>query len=35
MGWMIVAAIYPLTKVMAVKGLVLLILGGIFYSIGG
>ncbi|MDP3684316.1 MAG: hemolysin III family protein [Ignavibacteria bacterium] len=34
MGWMIVAAIYPLTKVMQVQGIVWLALGGIFYSIG-
>ncbi|MFA6979770.1 MAG: hemolysin III family protein [Ignavibacteriaceae bacterium] len=34
MGWMIVVAIYPLTKVMQTNGIVLLALGGIFYSIG-
>ena len=34
MGWMIVIAIYPLTKVMQTRGILLLALGGIFYSIG-
>ncbi len=34
MGWMIVFAIYPLTKVMASEGIFLLATGGIFYSIG-
>jgi len=34
MGWMIVIALYPLTKVMQTQGIVLLGLGGIFYSIG-
>ena len=34
MGWMIVIAIYPLTKVMQTQGILLLALGGIFYSIG-
>ena len=34
MGWMIVAAIYPLSKIMQLEGILLLALGGVFYSIG-
>ena len=34
MGWIIVAAILPLSKVMPSKGLLWLALGGVFYSVG-
>ena len=34
MGWLIVVALYPLIKVMPTGGLVLLVLGGLFYTGG-
>jgi len=34
MGWLIVVALYPLFKVMPTGGLVLLMLGGLFYTGG-
>jgi len=34
MGWIIIAAILPLSKVMASEGLLWLALGGVFYSTG-
>lgn len=34
MGWLIVFAIYPLTKTLSTTGLIWLILGGILYSSG-
>jgi hemolysin III len=34
MGWLIVVALYPLVKVMPMGGLVLLVLGGLFYTGG-
>jgi hemolysin III len=34
MGWIIVAAILPLSKVMPSQGLLWLALGGVFYSVG-
>lgn len=34
MGWLIVVAIYPLTRVMQSEGILFLALGGIFYSVG-
>ncbi len=34
MGWIIVIAIYPLSKVMPIQGLMLLAAGGIFYTVG-
>ncbi len=34
MGWLIVVALYPLVKVMPTGGLVLLVLGGLFYTGG-
>ena len=34
MGWIIVAAILPLSKVMSSQGLLWLALGGVFYSSG-
>jgi hemolysin III len=34
MGWIIVAAIFPLSKVMSTQGFLWLALGGVFYSAG-
>ncbi len=34
MGWIIIIAIWPLIKAMALPGLIWMIIGGIFYSIG-
>ncbi len=34
MGWIIVAAILPLSKVMPSQGMLWLALGGVFYSVG-
>ena len=34
MGWLIVVALYPLVKVMPTGGLILLVLGGLFYTGG-
>ncbi len=34
MGWLIVVALYPLVQVMPTGGLVLLVLGGLFYTGG-
>ncbi len=34
MGWMVVVAIWPISKTIAMPGLILLILGGFFYSFG-
>ncbi len=34
LGWVAVFAIYPLAQRMAMQGIVLLIIGGIFYTIG-
>lgn len=35
MGWLVVLAIYPLSKALPVAALVLLVLGGVMYTIGG
>lgn len=35
MGWILVAALSPLSKVLSTAGFVWLFLGGIFYTIGG
>lgn len=35
MGWIIVFAFSPISKVMAVPGIVLMVAGGIVYSLGG
>jgi len=35
MGWLVILFISPLSAVMATGGLLLLILGGVFYTIGG
>lgn len=35
MGWIIIFAVTPLSNVLSVKGLYLLILGGLLYTIGG
>ena len=34
MGWLIVVAMYPLTRALPTGGLVLLVLGGVFYTSG-
>lgn len=34
-GWFAVFAIYPISKAMAVPGVLLLILGGLMYTVGG
>lgn len=34
-GWFAIFAIYPLSKVLSTPGLVLLILGGVMYTVGG
>ncbi len=34
MGWMIVLAIFPLAKTIPLQGTLLLILGGLFYTVG-
>ncbi|MCF6337196.1 MAG: hemolysin III family protein [Gammaproteobacteria bacterium] len=34
MGWLIVVALYPLVQVMPMGGLILLVLGGLFYTGG-
>ncbi|HEX22084.1 MAG TPA: hemolysin III family protein, partial [Chromatiales bacterium] len=34
MGWLIVVALYPLIQIMPTGGLVLLVLGGLFYTGG-
>lgn len=35
MGWLAIIAIYPLSKVLSSHGMLLLLLGGILYTIGG
>lgn len=35
MGWLVIIAFLPLVKVMSTNGILLLILGGVLYSIGG
>lgn len=34
MGWLVVVAFYPLSKALSIGGLVLLILGGVTYTVG-
>lgn len=34
MGWLIVIAVYPLSKSLPLDALILLLLGGVFYSVG-
>lgn len=34
MGWLILVAMYPLVQALAIGGLVLLVLGGVFYTSG-
>ena len=35
MGWLAIFAIYPLSQVLALRGLFWLLLGGVLYTIGG
>lgn len=35
MGWIVILAIYPLSKVLSLEGLILLVLGGVLYTVGG
>lgn len=35
MGWLVVVAIYPMSKVMPFAGIMWLILGGVSYTVGG
>lgn len=35
MGWLAVFAVYPLSQVLSARGMALLLLGGILYTIGG
>lgn len=35
MGWLVVVAIYPMSKVMPAAGIMWLILGGVSYTVGG
>lgn len=35
MGWIVIVAIYPIYKNLSLKGLLLLLIGGLFYTIGG
>lgn len=35
MGWFVVLFISPLSRVIAIKGIVWLVLGGVFYTVGG
>lgn len=35
MGWLAVFAVYPLSQVLSVKGMALLLLGGVLYTVGG
>ena len=35
MGWIVILAIYPLSKVLSLGGIILLVLGGVLYTVGG
>ncbi len=35
MGWLIVVAFYPLSKVMPIAGIMWLVMGGVLYTVGG
>lgn len=35
MGWLVIFAIYPLSKVLSFGGILLLVLGGVLYTVGG
>lgn len=35
MGWLVVLAFYPLSKVMPVSGVMWLVIGGVLYTVGG